>query len=542
MRLGKALSRPAIAIFAAGQLALAGPGGFLSFTNGSPFEWQLVSQHSYQMDWSPPSIVPSGSNVEQYLEWWYDWGPNGDCGAEATYTLVGSPIPASFTVQARQKNGKRIQIQLRDELSCIGHPRDSVIELDFIKNGGVAWILAGSGVAYTCSNPPSAWQQATYPTIGSRTMREIVMPSSHDSGMSEITRSYGGIRHNTATQPFHIYQQLVFGARYFDIRPVIRYGEWYTNHLSDAFGNAQVQVGGFGRTIKNIVADINQFNSEHPGELMIFDLSHEMNCAPNSWIKSLTDTQWQELYNLLGGINDLWSSTNTHLSEDLTTIPISEFIKPDSRAAVLIRIPDYAPLPNFTISNRDISPELIIPTTHASLQAFVQEHRLPRDGSYSATDSATYLITDQLSKLTDSRSTAQSVPLRTTWTITQHWQHILDVGNPAHSLIADSELAHRFLFSKLWNSLTMQVYPNLIEVDNINNGQFAALSMAINAYFVHGIGSLYQGSRQLVKRRRDYPGNAETVVPTDSQTHGYVLPSNITKMPRKRKLTFVDSE
>src|ERR1700712_3210328 len=79
----------------------AGPGGYVNLINASPYDWKLTYSHSYQMDWQPAALIPAGTNHEQYLEWWYHHGNNGDCAAEATYELVGSPGTA-FQLQARQ--------------------------------------------------------------------------------------------------------------------------------------------------------------------------------------------------------------------------------------------------------------------------------------------------------------------------------------------------------------------------------------------------------------------------------------------------------
>jgi hypothetical protein len=491
MHFGRKVVGAFLTILATARFALAGPGGYLTFTNGSPYEWKLLKQHSYQMDWNPPFSIRAGANIEQYLEFWYHWGDNGDCAAEATYTLVGSPAPASFVVQARQSNGKRLQIQLQEGLSCLGNSENSLIDLGFIHNGGVAWILAGNPEdEYVCSNPPVGWMQATYGNIGDKSLRQISMPASHDAGMSEITWGYGGVSHNTVTQSVPVYQQLVYGARYFDIRPVYHYsGKWYTGHFSAVFGVQQWQGGALGQTIDNIVADIQRFSNEHPGELIILDLSHEMNAWRFSWAFTFEQSQWHELYKKLSRIGDLWSTRNLELPDDLTTVPLSEFIQQGtSKSVVLIRVPDYAPLaqtPDTPIDNTTIQS---IDPLSLSFQAFVPSRRLPSEGSYSNTDDTCTLISDQLSKQERFRTTADSRTLRSVWTITQRIGHVLDVGNWYTSIIADAIPAHRFLFSKLWNSLSSCKYPNLIEVDDINNSQITALCMAINTYLVSGNG------------------------------------------------------
>src|SRR6187402_1999205 len=201
-----------ISILASCQPVFAGPGGYIMLANLSPYNWKLRYSHDYHMDWKPAAEIPSGTVHEQYFEYWYHHGDNGDCGAEATYILEGSPTEASFTLQARQSNGKRIEVQYHGNLSSLGNPANSLINLGYVHDGTVPFILSGDGAQeYVSSNPPLAWMQATLSTIGSKTLREISMPASHDAGMSQLTRPYGGVNHNTKTQSVHVYKQLQYG-------------------------------------------------------------------------------------------------------------------------------------------------------------------------------------------------------------------------------------------------------------------------------------------------------------------------------------------
>jgi hypothetical protein len=467
-----------VVLLTGGHPVAAGPGGYVALINGSPYDWKLVYSHEYQMDWKPAPIIPAGTSKEQYFEYWHDWGNNGDCGAEATYELVGSPMPASFQLQARQSGGKGIQVQFLGDLSSLNNPQNSLINLGYVHDGGVAFILSGDGIQpYVSSNPPIGWMQATLSSIASKNLREIAMPDSHDAGMSEITRGYGGIAHNTQTQSGNVHEQLKNGARWFDIRPVHRQGDWYTGHFSTV--PVLGTVGGMGRMIPDIIADINKFTSQNPGELIILDLSHEMDCA-SSWIDHLSPEQWQKLYRTLEGIHDLWAIDPNNLPQDYSCVPVSTFIQPGSKSAVLIRIPDYAPLP----ANTTILP----------LSAFVQSSHFPFDGSFSDTNDAAYLATDQISKLQRFRTASQSQMQRSSWTITPKIGAMLDVLNRWNSIIGQATYAHRMLYAKLWPAMSKSTFPNLIEVDDVHSSQIAALCMAINDHFASG-GRQVQGEK-----------------------------------------------
>jgi hypothetical protein len=563
MHFRKDFVRAAAYLLLGAQCVVASTGGKVILINATPYDWKQVATHQYQMDWKFPDVIPAGTIREQYVEFIY----NGDDAAETTFTLVGNPTHASFTVQARQP--KRIQIQYHESLSSLNNPRETLIDLGFNHDGAVLFILAGSGTGgspFISTNPPVAWMQSTLSAIGSRTLREIAMPASHDAGMSQLTLWDGGVPHNTLTQSGNVYQQLVYGARCFDIRPVYSHGKFYTGHYSKIMAS---QAGGSGRSIDDIVKDINRFTSENPGELIILDLSHDMNRDKN--YRSLAPTEWQKLFNFLKGINDLWGGSNK-LPEDLSTVPISAFITPGSKSAVLIRVPDRAPLPGNGFSTRDLgsrdgvnstpgansdddgdsssSIDLAPPLTTANTtsttttplphlptlsklphtttlltvmptptpsgypaSAFIYDYRLPYTGSYSNTNDAKYLATDQLSKLANLRSSPQNYPMRSTWTITQRFGHIIDVATAATSIIGDAIAAHSVLFSRLWSSCSKATYPNLIEVDDIHNSQITSLAMGINEYFANRVVDLPKvrkrecsrfGIHTLEKRGREF--------------------------------------
>ncbi len=411
-------------LFVVGRFVLAGPGGYVALTNGSPYDWKLTYSHSYHMNWKPVSIVPAGTSIEQYAEYWYQWGDNGDCGAEATYVLLGSPQPASFTLQARQSHGKRFQIQYHETLSSLNNPQHSLIDLGFIYHGSVLFILSGNGEEpYISSNPPIEWMQATFSTIKSKSLREVSLVASHDSGMSELTRFYGGVDHNTKTQSVHIYGQLKFGARYLDIRPVHRKGKFSTGHFS-RFG--WEQFGAMGRTIENVINDINRFNRDYPGELIILDISHELD-DERRWRNALSDAEWQRLYTLFEKINDPWKTWYTTVPDDITTLPLCNFIQPGSKSSVVIRLPDYAPIPDGSTLTKKQNTTLMLaafdrsasvlsdlklqpaikpafiepPTNNSSLTShlFVFATQFPHFGIWSNTQSPAKLSADQLTKM-----------------------------------------------------------------------------------------------------------------------------------------------
>lgn len=66
------------------------------------------------------------------------------------------------------------------------------------------------------------------------------MPGSHDAGMSSFKSGTVGAHFaNTQTQYLDIYQQLMAGSRFFDLRPVLSKGQWV---VSDSIERSVKQV------------------------------------------------------------------------------------------------------------------------------------------------------------------------------------------------------------------------------------------------------------------------------------------------------------
>lgn len=80
----------------------------------------------------------------------------------------------------------------------------------------------------------SKWMQNLLPYIGDFPLTRICMPGAHDAGMSKIDTSVEmlGTPANTQTQSKSIFELLSLGARFFDLRPTLFDGKWYTAHGS----------------------------------------------------------------------------------------------------------------------------------------------------------------------------------------------------------------------------------------------------------------------------------------------------------------------
>ncbi len=102
-------------------------------------------------------------------------------------------------------------------------------------------------------------------------LNQIIMPGSHDSGMAEIHNVPFGTAWMqvpyTVTQAVSIGEQLLCGARYFDIRIRNLNGVLFTYHRTSV-------LGGEGQSVASIFHQVRVFLETFPSETVIFKISH----------------------------------------------------------------------------------------------------------------------------------------------------------------------------------------------------------------------------------------------------------------------------
>ncbi|HEV7570218.1 MAG TPA: hypothetical protein VGQ21_01860 [Thermoanaerobaculia bacterium] len=107
----------------------------------------------------------------------------------------------------------------------------------------------------------ASWMQDRLDTLGRKRLRELVLPASHDAGMYR-----GNIPGLARNQKLSIYEQLHYGVRYFELRPmwgVLGKGPWLIHH------------GGIpGPSLQTVLNDVKQFAAQGHRELVILKFSH----------------------------------------------------------------------------------------------------------------------------------------------------------------------------------------------------------------------------------------------------------------------------
>lgn len=432
-----------------------GQGGQVILVNGTTYDWTNTYQHSYQMNsWGFPATIPAGTSTSIYIEWDQSiFDTQTDDAGEVTYTLDGTDW--SFQLQARAANGFHLQVAM--SVPTQGNAPNALIELGFAWNGLVMFVLAGANAPFITNTPSSSWMQANLGVLGDRTLRELCMPGSHDSGMSALNGgTLGAFACNTQTQTTGILGQLQAGARYFDVRPVITGGQFATGHYS--FIENTSWQGGNGQSIASIIDDVNTFTANN-AELVILDLSHDLDTdLGNSSYAGFTQQQWDALLTQLQGLQHLFATS----ASDLSTVKLSEFIG-NGQAAVVV----------------------IVETPGISLgsfagQGFYTAANFPLYNEYADKSDVPEMAADQFRKMNAQRPGPDASYFLLSWTLTQDaTQASTCMLGTASSILDLAAQANPQVYAQLPGACTPSTYPSIILTDDVQP-PIAALAMAVN--------------------------------------------------------------
>ncbi|TFK73239.1 PLC-like phosphodiesterase [Pluteus cervinus] len=448
-----------------------GWGGRIVLVNGTPYTWERTDLKSHQMEaWTfPVSIAPKSSSTI-YLEW--DEGillnESKDTG-DVTYQLAGTS--SSFQVLGRSDGHHKYHLQIYlSGMETQNHPRGYVFDLGFIHNGDVNFILSGKEGNFCSINPPIDWMHSFLPTLGSRTLREICIPGSHDAGMS--TRSGGtafAVKDNVITQTGPVSFQLQAGSRYFDLRPAISAGHYVAGHYSyvDPLKSWQ---GGNGQSFDDVISQINDFTSRNR-ELVIVDLSHDLNTdVGNSSYRALTQDEWNTLLDKFKNqLQHLYVAPDP-VNIDLSTLRLGDIISTQPAVIVIVRA-----------DNRSVN----IDAYNSS--GFYRSSQLNIYNSYSNSPDLDTMSTDQYKKMAAQRTSPDSGLFLLSWTLTQDAADAIgSVVSVKHSILDLAKIANPAIYKSLLAQCTSNCFPNVLYIDGMDSSDITALAMAVNNSTVIG--------------------------------------------------------
>ncbi|KAL4785448.1 PLC-like phosphodiesterase [Aspergillus varians] len=293
---------------------------YITIVNLTPHRFKLDHTHSYQMDTFNWGDIPPGrsrQNIAHYTE--RVGAAQVDTNGEAYYSIAGTS--KKFVIRATTHIPDSYWRRTVIDLSGMGlgqreylNPRAEV---------PVTLVITGSdqhGFTASLTHGRGNWMKLLYDVIKDRPLRHIVMPGTHDSGMSTISGQIVSIGNeaNTQTQGLNIYDQLRTGARWFDMRIVSvhqsntdDYAFWAA-HVNDETAN--IPVGNTGESLSDIINEINKFTSESPGEIIFVKLRYLIGIrrvpgGPIRWENSIVNKFFTELKKINNRCGNL--DTNT---------------------------------------------------------------------------------------------------------------------------------------------------------------------------------------------------------------------------------------
>ena len=151
----------------------------------------------------------------------------------------------------------------------------------------------------------ACWMQDNLEFLQNKSLKQVVLPASHDSCMYKESDDL----HNARAQDFTVYQQLAYGIRYFDFRPTwnSRDNTFYIHHGPT-----------IGRKLSDVLYDVQRFMNEGYRELVIVKFSH---------YDSFDDTIYQKMVSQIKEQIGSWLYTAPLVGRRLADIKMSEFLK-----------------------------------------------------------------------------------------------------------------------------------------------------------------------------------------------------------------------
>ena len=247
---------------------------YVTIVNLTPYLFRLDerSSNSYQIDVDFGNI-PAGRSRQNVCQ----------------YQPGDTPVDSNADQYWDVVDTKADKVLHRFHVKCTTHipdtyPRRTIIDLaewglgyrelnDPHDDVPVTWVITGSekyGYIHSLdwsASGSEAWMKEHHDAIKERKLRQVLVPGSHDAGVSKIQLPIFGSDANTQTQGINIERQLRAGSRYFDFRVVKYFGKLYMAHINGI--TEDFIVGAMGETLDEAIGHINSFTDDNPGEVVI---------------------------------------------------------------------------------------------------------------------------------------------------------------------------------------------------------------------------------------------------------------------------------
>ncbi|MCG8463821.1 MAG: hypothetical protein MI750_03080 [Xanthomonadales bacterium] len=388
-----------------------------------------------------------------YLIWQYN--PNGDWSVP-----IALPNPDGISYRAvTLGNGNANRLQAILTRKDTGKPY-----LIWQDNAGY-WHYHGCLDRSGRSYEPASWMQDNLQALQSMKLNALCIPGSHDAGMSllSVGGTVGANACNTITQKHSILSQLNLGVRYFDIRPVISGGTFYTGHYTFVGEKGPFNLkwqGGNGQSIASIIDELNQFTRSQ-NELIVLYLSHDLNTDVDDSYRPLLQAEYDRLCSELERVDHREMSH----ANDFKDLTLGHYIgKPGATRPRVLIIAEPSQGGITLKANSGIWGAVTYSITNV----------------YSNTNDLNAMINDQIGKMKSNHDY-----FLLSWTLTQSpWQAATCVAPVFNwhtpSILDLAEEANSVLSARLLPEISATVYPKIIYLDAIDNSEATRLSVDIN--------------------------------------------------------------
>jgi hypothetical protein len=333
---------------------------------------------------------------------------------------------------------------------------------------------------------PRDWMRNNLDFLGAMTLKEVCMPGAHDAGMFKSHSGTFGAHHcNTQTQTKTFYEMLCLGVRYFDIRPIIGGGAYYTGH----YGHTDLLSwqGARGASIEELVSDVNRFTATC-NELIILHLTHDLKTdhpTLHDNYKAFTQDEYDNLLISLESLNYRFGWRNAdNTTPNLVNLKIQNFIT--NSAAVIVLVEPNSQ--DITINERFLYHGFYRARCYSENRSGYSDSSYTYLNNYSDTSELGNMVPDQFDKLTSSYSDADKKDFlfMMSWTLTQSKDDasmcFLPLM-PGRSILQLAGAANETLDYFMRDRCHVGYYPSILFIDRVETPLAATLSMWFNAGF-----------------------------------------------------------
>ena len=256
-----------------------------------------------------------------------------------------------------------------------------------------------------------------------------------------------------------IAEQLALGIRFFDIRPVIAGGEFYTGHYGNLPGLGWQGVNG--QSIRQIVQQMNSFTAINK-EVVILSISHDFNTDAGRDYRGFNQEECNGFVQELTRLDSLFASTRS--TTDLTLLTMNQLIGNKQAAVIVVVSLDRS---HFTLGD-------------FAGRGFYYDSQFPFYDNYANSNDPNVMIEDQLRKLNHKRDDPDRPVFSLDWTLTQRTLQDVTIGP---SILEMASFMDPRLVTYVIPSCSSKTFPNILSIDKVDNATSIAVTTAINTLF-----------------------------------------------------------